>query len=85
MANKKRFPLFIVILISLILFGNLGFSYIISLLVGNAELQLGYLAASLLILGGSFFLILRIIYQIDRKGSRLKRRVRWFEPVVEDE
>ncbi|MFQ6134701.1 MAG: hypothetical protein ACE5KU_02655 [Nitrososphaerales archaeon] len=83
--RKKTFPLFVIILISLILFGNVGLSYLVSLLVGTAELQVGYLVASLLIFGGSIFLILRIIYQIDRRGSRLKRRIGWFEPVEEDE
>jgi hypothetical protein len=75
--------MYLVVLISLILLGNFAFSYIVGLIVGNAELNILYLSTSLLIIGSTLFLTLRIIYQIDRNGSRLKKRVKWFEPIEE--
>jgi hypothetical protein len=81
--RKKSFPVYLVVLISLILLGNIAFSYIVGLIVGNVELNIGYLTTSLLVIGSTLFLTLRIIYQIDKRGSRLKRRIKWFEPVEE--
>jgi len=75
--------MYLVVLISLILLGNFAFSYIVGFIVGNAELNILYLTTSLLIIGSTLFLTLRIIYQIDRSGSRLKKRVKWFEPIEE--
>lgn len=81
--KKKSFPTYLILLISLILLGNFAFSYIIGLIVGNIELNIMYLTASLLIIFSTLFLTLRIIYQIDRSGSRLKKKVKWFEPIEE--
>lgn len=79
-TNKQKFPVVIIFLIGLILIGNIGFSYIIGLLVGSAEFQVINLTISLILLGASFFLSLKIIYQMDRNGSRLKRKINLFEP-----
>lgn len=86
LGRRSSFPLTIpIIFVSLILVGTVGLNYIASLLFGTVELQIGYLAASLLILGVSLFLSLRIIYQIDRRSKRLKKRVNLFEPVTDEE
>ncbi len=85
LAGKKSLPLTVpIIFVSLVLIGNLGLSYIVSVLTGAAELQILTLLASLLIFGGSALLSLRMLYHIDRRSSRIKKRVSLFEPVKED-
>ncbi|MCL4435872.1 MAG: hypothetical protein M1503_01615 [Thaumarchaeota archaeon] len=74
----------IFILIGAILLGNIGFNYIVNLMVGSVQLQPVNLIGSLLLLGVTFTLSLRIIYQLDRQGGRLKRRIKWFEPVEDN-
>ncbi len=71
-------------LIGLVLIGNLGFNYIVNLMAGTAELQPIYLVGSVLLFGAAIMLSLRVVYQIDRQGGRLKRRISLFEPVEEN-
>jgi NhaP-type Na+/H+ or K+/H+ antiporter len=84
LAQKRSFPYVIFILIGLILLGNLGFNYIVNLLMGFAEFQPMYVAGAFLLFGSALVLSLRVIYQIDRQGGRLKRKLRLFEPVEEN-
>ncbi len=79
-TTKPKLSFIILFLVALMLVGNIGFSYIIGLLVGSAEFEFFSLISSLFLFGGSMFLCLRIIYQMDRNGSRLKRRINIFEP-----
>ncbi len=79
-TNKPKLSFIILFLVALMLVGNVGFSYIIGLLVGSAEFEFISLITSLILFVGSLFLCLRIIYQMDRNGSRLKRRINIFEP-----
>lgn len=83
-SKKQKFPMGFIMLIVLILIGNVGFSYIIGIFVGSAEFQVINVIGSLILLGVSAFLSLRIIYQMDRQGSRLKRRISFFEPRGEE-
>jgi len=70
-------------LIGLVLLGNIGFNYIVNVIVGSAQLQPVYLIGSILLFAVALMLALRIIYLIDRQGGRLRRRISWFEPVEE--
>ncbi|OHE56357.1 MAG: hypothetical protein A3K61_06395 [Thaumarchaeota archaeon RBG_16_49_8] len=83
MANKKSIPV-VLMLLGLVLVGNLGFNYIINLIVGTAKLEPLYLVSAILLFAVGITLSLRLIYQIDSQGGRLKRRIKWFEAVEEN-
>lgn len=83
MANKKSIPV-VLMLLGLVLVGNLGFNYIINLIVGTAKLEPLYLVSAILLFAVGITLSLRLIYQIDSRGGRLKRRIKWFEAVEEN-
>lgn len=83
MANKKSASV-ILMLLGLVLIGNLGFNYIINLIVGSAKFEPLYLVGAILLFAAGITLSLRMVYQMDSRGGRLKRRIKWFEPAEEN-
>ena len=74
-----------ILFFSLMVAGTLGISHITDLIYRGGEFQIGYMALSLFAVASSLILSLRILYQLDKRSSRIRKPIRWFEPVGGEE